>query len=212
MKKLKFEMIGNLYNMAFPENMIKSRKELLAVILESCRFMMQNSTVNHADNLLMLVVNDMNRLFYCKDKKMFSVAFPFHVDCSSPIKFDLDGIDINSAMISNLFTVINSDEFEMTCSYDFITPIIDIEEQFSVDFWTVLKYLMTYELGYIRYDDDIVGFNKASKEGVPNRHPRYHFDVNYSQQAAFKIGLDRHISPDKFVDILDDTIDRKYLR
>ena len=63
---------------------------------------------------------------------------------------------------------------------------------------------MTYELGYIRYDDDIDGFKEAAKKGVPKQHPRYHYDVNYSQQAAFKIGLDKKITPDKFIQLLED--------
>ena len=71
---------------------------------------------------------------------------------------------------------------------------------------------MTYELGYIRYDDDINGFKEAAQKGVPKQHPRYHYDVNYSQQAAFKIGLDKKITPDKFIQFLDDTLDRKSLR
>ena len=88
MKKLKFEIVGNLANIAFPDHLIKTRKELLAIILESCRFMMQNSTVEHADNLLMLVVNDMNRLFYCKYRTKYCVAFPFHTDSTPTLKFD----------------------------------------------------------------------------------------------------------------------------
>ena len=41
-----------------------------------------------------------------------------------------------------------------------------------------LLYTSTYELGYIRYDDDIDGFKEAAKKGVPKQHPRYHYDVN----------------------------------
>lgn len=212
MKNLKYEIMGNLYKMAFPDKRIKSRKDLLEIILESCRFMMQNATVNHADNLLMLVVNDMNRLFYCKDKKMYSVAFPFHTDSTSIPRFDLNGIDISSTMISNLISVINSSEFELPSCFDFFTPIIDMEDNYSQDFWTVLKYLMTYEMGYIRYDDDISGYNKASNEGQPKRHPRYHLDVNYTKQGAYKIGLEKRLTPDKFIEILDDTNDRKTLK
>ena len=212
MKKLKFEIVGNLANIAFPDHLIKTRKDLLAIILESCRFMMQNSTVEHADNLLMLVVNDMNRLFYCKDRKMYSVAFPFHTDSTPTLKFDLEGIDISPAMISNLISVINSNEFEMPSGYDFFTPIIDMEDNFSQDFWIVLKYLLTFELGYIRYDDDLAGFKKASKDGHPKRHPRHHFDINYSGKIVYKIGLEKRLTPDIFVDILDDSKDRKILK
>ena len=174
--------------------------------------MMQNETVDHADNIMALVVNDMNRLFFCKEKKMYSIVFPFHAECKPKIHFDLDGIDISSAMISNLCTVIESEDYTQSSSFDFFTPILEREERFSKDFWYVLRYLMTYELGYIRYDDDIAGFKEAAKKGTPKRHPRYHYDVNYSQQAAFKIGLDKQITPDKFVQFLDDTLDRKSLR
>ena len=143
---------------------------------------------------------------------MYSIVFPFHTECNQKIHFDLDGIDISPAMISNLCTVIESEDFNQNSSFDFFSPILEREEKFSRDFWHILRYLMTYELGYIRYDDDINGFKEAAKKGVPKQHPRYHYDVNYSQQAAFKIGLDKKITPDKFIQLLDDTLDRKSLR
>lgn len=212
MKKLKYEIIGNLYNLAFPERLLKERRDLLIIILESCRFMMHNMVVNHADNLLMLVVSDMNRLFFCKDKKMYSVMFPFHTECYPSVHFNLSGIDIDSIMISNLCGILNSQEFETYSSFDFFTPVLDKEEQVSENFWYVLKHLLTYELGYIRYDDDLEGFQQASNTGSSKCHPRYHYDVNYSQQAAFKIGLDKQLTPDKFVEFLDDTKNRMILK
>ena len=78
MKKLLYEVIGNLYEIAFPKKLIKDRRSLLLVVLESCRYMMQNETVDHADNIMVLAVKDMNRLFFCKEKKMYSIVFPRH--------------------------------------------------------------------------------------------------------------------------------------
>lgn len=66
MKKLLYEVIGNLYEIAFPKKLIKDRRSLLLVVLEFCRYMMQNETVDHADNIMVLAVKDMNRLFFCK--------------------------------------------------------------------------------------------------------------------------------------------------
>lgn len=213
MKKFKFEMMGNLYHLAFPNELLKSRRDLLVILLEACRFMMQNSFVEHADCMLMLVVNDMNRLFFCTEKKMYSISFPFCVESYPKIHFNLHGIDIDSSMISNLCSFFNSPEFEADSSYDFVTPILEQEDiSSSSDFWIVLKHLLTYEIGYVRYDDDLEGFQIASNAGVPKCHPRYHYDVNLSQQAAFKIGLDRQLTPDKFVEFLDDTKERKKLK
>ena len=216
MKKLKFEIQGPLLEMAFPKELIKSRTQLLKLIFEVCRFMMFNCNVEHADNLMMLVVKDMSRLFFCADKKMYSIVFPFHVvlspDKSPYVHFDLDGIDIDSAMISHLCEVVDSDKFESGCSFDFFESVLSQEDFFSKDFWVVLRYLMTYEIGYVRCDDDMLGYNEAFKKGVPKLHPRYHYDINCSQAAAFKIGVDRKQTPDKFVEFLDDTIERKFLR
>ena len=213
MKKFKFEMMGNLYHLAFPNELLKKRRDLLIILLEACRFMMQNQSVDHADNLLMLVINDMNRLFFCTEKKMYSISFPFNTECYPTIHFNYQGIDIDSSMISNLCSFLNSSVFEASSSYDFATPILEQEENSSSnDFWIVLKHLLTYEIGYVRYDDDIEGFRVACNAGTPKRHPRFHYDVNISQQAAFKIGLDKQLTPDKFVDFLDDTKERKVLK
>lgn len=56
MKKLQFEILGNLLNQAFPKQLLKDRRDLLIILLEACRFILQNQPVKHADNLLMLVV------------------------------------------------------------------------------------------------------------------------------------------------------------
>ena len=213
MKKFKFGMMGNLMHIAFPNKLVKSRQDLLIILLESCRFMIQNPVVDHADNLLMLVVNDMNRLFFCTEKKMFSISFPFNVECYPAIHINYQGIDIDSSMISNLCSFLSSSEFGANSSYDFVTPILEQEDNNSSnDFWIVLKHLLTYEIGYVRYDDDIEGFKVACNAGIPKCHPRYHYDVNLSQQAAFKIGLDKKLTPDKFVEFLDDTKERKVLK
>lgn len=195
MKKLQFEILGNLLNQAFPKQLLKDRRDLLIILLEACRFILQNQSVKHADNLLMLVVEDMSRLFFCMDKKMYSICFPFHVELYPSIQFNLDDIDIDSMMISNLCTVFNSKEFDAKSIYDFVTPLLELEDKISKDFWRVLKHLLTYEIGYVRYDDDIDGFRTAAKVGNSKFHPRYHFDVNLSQQVAFKIGLDKQLTP-----------------
>lgn len=212
MKKFKYKMIGNLYEMAFPKKLLKERRDFLIIIMEACRFMMQNEAVNHADNLMVLMVNDMNRLLFCKENKMYSVSFPFHVECYPAIHFDYNKIDIDSSMISNICNILNSSENEERSFYDFADAVLNCEELFSKEIWYVLKHLLTYEIGYIRYDDDYDGFITASNAGRPKCHPRYHFDVNYSQQAAFKIGLEKPITPDKFIEFLDDTQNRKILK
>ena len=61
---------------------------------------------------------------------MYSIVFPFHTECNQKIHFDLDGIDISPAMISNLCTVIESEDFNQNSSFDFFSPIFERRKNF----------------------------------------------------------------------------------
>ena len=208
MKKYIFELKDSLLNMAFGDGMLKERKDMLLIVLEACRYMMYNDQVPNANNKVMLVVNDMNRLFFCSKKKMFSVMCPFHVTDYPSIVFDYNHIPIDSEIMSIISTFLDSDEYNADEALDFITQIEDLQENGKRDLWLIIKHLLTFELGYVRYDDNLEEFNKASREGHPKRHPRYHYDVNLDSQATFKLGLSSQLTPSKFVDFLDNTKDR----
>lgn len=212
MKRYVFELKTPLWDMAFGSGLMKERTDLLLVVLEACRYMMYNQPVRNAQNKLMLVVNDMSRLFFCTRNKMFSVVFPFHVDDYSSIQYDYNQLPVDSKMLSDISRFLESNEYRMADALDFITPIEDILERGDPDIWIITKHLLTYDIGYVRYDDDIEGFKKASKEGRPQRHPRYHYDVNINSKATFKLGLQSQLTPDKFVDFLDNNKDRPVLR
>lgn len=211
MKKLVFELKDVLYEESIQEDIIE-RKDVLLVVLEACRYMMHNDQVPNATNKLILVVNEMNRLFFCSNRKMFSVMFPFHVNEYPSVRFDLENIPIDSKVLSTLIQFIGSKEFSSDDAMDFIIPIGDIQEQSNADFWKIVRHLLIYDIGYIRYDDDPERFKKASKAGRPKQHPRYHYDVNLDSQATFKLGISKKITSEKFIDMLDNKKDRLVLK
>ena len=143
---------------------------------------------------------------------MFPIRFPFHVNEYPQIRFDLNNTPIDAKMISDVTTMIEADVYESTDALDFIAPISDYQENVNPNIWAIMNHLMTYEIGYIRYDDDLEGYDRACRAGAGKTHPRYHYDVNLDSQAAFKIGLSRQLSPDKFVDFLDDTKERLFAK
>lgn len=209
MKKLIFDIKDDLRNLAFPSGRLESRKDILLVVLESCRYMMYNEPIKNATEKFILVVNEMNRIVFCQKKKMYSVVFPFHADISDTgIRFDYNKIEIDSQTLSNICQVLESEDFNAMDSLDFIAPIESIRENNNPFFWIVLKHLLTYEIGYIRYDDDMEGYQKACKNKNPKQHPRYHYDVNYTSSGTYKVGLEKQLTPAKFVDFLDNTKDR----
>ena len=52
------------------------------------------------------------------------------------------------------------------------------------------------EPGYLRYDNSILGFK-------PLIHPRFHFDVCFTPNISYKLGLPKHIEQYEMEDILD---------
>ncbi|MCD8387768.1 MAG: hypothetical protein LUD17_12895 [Bacteroidales bacterium] len=72
--------------------------------------------------------------------------------------------------------------------------------------------LMTYDMGYVRYDDDKKGFEEAKQAGHPQRHPRHHLDTHLSTESTFKKGLEGAIARDKFIEILNNKVDRWTLK
>lgn len=213
MKKFCFELSGPMYDIVFPQHLITEREQLLKIIMESCRHMMYSDEDNHTQDKMVLLVKDMNRLFFCSKKKYYSISFPFHAVKNQTLSFDYQGIIIDSQMISDICYVLETGEYKSTHVIDFVVPIDDIENKHSEDFWIVFKYLLTYEIGYVRYDDDIEGYKVALQRGKPKSHPQFHLDVNMSNQAAYKVGLLNSISIDDFINILDDdNNDRLFLK
>ena len=211
MKKLVFELKDSLYDLAFQDEIIKDRIPILLIVVEACRYMMHNEQVANANHKFMLVVDDMNRLFFCKEGKMFSVMFPFHINEYPTVRFDLNNLPLDGKMLSDINRILESEQLNVKDAIDFIEPIANLQGE-NPDLWVVVKHLLTYETGYIRYDDDPEGFRNASRKGTPKQHPRYHYDVNLDSQSTFKLGLSKQITPDDFVDFLDDKKDRPVLK
>lgn len=211
MKKLVFELKDTLYDLAFRNEIIKGRISLLLIIVEACRYMMHNEQVANANHKFMLVVDDMNRLFFCKEDKMFSVMFPFHINEYPTVRFDLNNIPLDGKMFSDINRVLDSELLDVKDTFDFIEPIANLQDE-NPYLWIVVRHLLTYEIGYIRYDDDPEGYRNASQRGIAKHHHRFHYDVNLDSQATFKLGLPRHITPDGFVDFLNNKRDRVVLK
>ncbi|MCI5147779.1 MAG: hypothetical protein D3923_20140 [Candidatus Electrothrix sp. AR3] len=67
------------------------------------------------------------------------------------------------------------------------------------------------EDGYIRYDIDPENYEKFKKRGEKHKHPENHYDVFYSNNLTFKIGLKSIITYSEFIDLLNVNTDCNYL-
>jgi hypothetical protein len=176
--------------------------------MEAIRYMLLNPNVNTEDiaGKIILKIDKMNRLFFFSSKKYFSIVFPFFSikEEDNYIFSFRNKIEIDSHLISQVISIIQCNEFKADCSLDFVTPIYEYEDEYDENFWIFLRELLLMEDGYIRYD-----FDEEHENG--NLHPLNHYDIFYSSYATFKIGLDRVLEEDEFIDLLNIRTDCKYL-
>ena len=216
MKKYDFKLSEPYLKKFFPEKRIKTKLEIIQLLLEATRFMLFNPTAKLADQdvkaRLFLCIDKMSRLFLIKDKKYYSIVFPFVTyENEGAFRFSYyENEYVDSRLISQALAIISCDKFQEKCSLDFITPISS-EEDYNENFWIFLREILLTEDGYIRYDHDEDGYNTALGNGYQHRHPLHHFDLFYTNKATFKLGLKAAITNDDFYDLLDVKTDCKYL-
>ena len=79
----------------------------------------------------------------------------------------------------------------------------EIDNQIEIEY--IVRTLLEFEPGYLRYEDDI---NRANG----NIHPRFHIDVFYSDHAKVKLGMYNEITAAWFRDLIDITTNCKFIK
>lgn len=219
MKKYPFNLSKVIYDRVFPHYRIKTKAHIIEILMEAVRFiLLQNDSdfiVNNDDatGKMILYIDKMSRLFFFTDKKYYSIVFPFHfLEEGNKYKIIFkSNIEVTSQLISKVISIIKCDEFKEQCSLDFVTPICDAEDDCDENFWEFLRELLLMEDGYIRYDFDQEEYNKARERGEEDRHPLNHYDLFYSTNTTFKLGLKERLTQDGFLDLLNVNTDCKFI-
>jgi len=215
MKKYKFDISTSQLEKFFPKERIKTKAQVIEILMETIRYILLNNSVpkEESSGTLVLNIDRMSRLFFFKEDKYFSIVFPFYTfEEDGKFNFSFQNkIDITSQLISKVISIIKCDEFKEKCSLDFVSPICEYEEQCDENFWIFLRELLLMEDGYLRYDYDLEEYEKAKKRGEEHIHPLNHYDLFYSSDASFKIGLKKGLLQDEFIDLLNTKTNCKYL-
>lgn len=188
---------------------IRTKENSISVLIDTVKLMLIDCEPEDEQvaGEIVLVVSKMSRLFYFTNDKYFSINFPFSVnenDDGTLSFFSKSKVIVDNKKISNIKEIlINEKEFYSSNIYDFLEPIELISRDDS-DFWKLLFELFLFEDGYIRYDHD-----KANENGAI--HPLHHFDVFYSSNSTFKIGLRNKIEEDELIDLLEKETDCHFI-
>ncbi|RAJ90073.1 hypothetical protein LX87_05502 [Larkinella arboricola] len=216
MKKLSFDIYS--FNQAnfFPHSRVKTKLQVIFILLEAMRYIMSYSdTLGEGikcTGKLSVIVDKMSRIVFSIENKYYSIVLPFYVySDGDQIQFYYKHEAIDSKLLSNLITILKGDSFNSKNSLDFSDSVIDLENENEM-LWMILQDLILYEDGYIRYDVDEESYKKAKEEGCEHTHPLNHCDLFYSSNASLKLGLDRSLEVDEFIDVLNTRTNCKYLR
>lgn len=168
---------------------VRNKIDYARIIVLAARQFLLNMNENEVEAIasMRLVVDRMSRLFFYKEKKYYSIAFPFTtiLDGDEIIKLtSYTGKEVDSKSISAVISILDNEQFRLNPS------LIDFYiEPNSIDSFGLflLEEIFQSEPSYVRYDCDPV--NQKGK-----LHPLNHLDINYSQYGTFKFGLNQEIN------------------
>lgn len=202
-KVTKFETLDKMV-----QSRIKSKTQLISILVTALKIVLTDLHPSE-EGLGKFCIRDYGlkkRLFFTvydqgkKILKHFSFIFPFNVShTESGVNFKLNNreivIDLYTLEIlstlckNNWFSDTNEENHDILTfieSYEDLLYDFNIPEEMESDLWSVIKTLITFEPGYIRYDYDIDNYEEYV-------HPLHHIDVNYSDIGTFKLGFNNNI-------------------
>ncbi|MFZ6688481.1 hypothetical protein ACO0K0_12110 [Undibacterium sp. SXout11W] len=179
---------------------IRTRKDAIVVLMKTLKILMLDNSL--PDELvagrIVLQVSKMSRIFFISDSKVFSLAFPFFVtETEDGLSFKSHGhSNVNHKVSSDILSLLEApDLFNSSSVYNFAEPVDDLCLM-DGEIWSLFRELLMMEEGYIRYDHDPLHVKD-------HYHPLNHFDVFFSSNVTFKLGLHEKIEHKFMVDMLD---------
>lgn len=201
-KFIDFEMETHIYNLA--SKPFRTKKELILLILNTIKIIIANIKLNNPKGKIILKIEHMSRLFYEVENKIFSIQFPFFIQKDDKANFRIydndTGIDIDSKINSLLIGIFEKYDLEIITFEDFFTGLFQVaEEGENIEpevLWKLIKKLLLFETGYLRYDYD-------EKHENGKLYPLNHLDINYESNSTYKIGLNDKIKVEHLIDIVN---------
>jgi len=79
MKRYEFNIHKGLIEKFFPKKRIKTKAQIIEVLMGSIQLILQNNKVSKEKiaGKIILIVDKMSRLFFISENKYYSIAFPF---------------------------------------------------------------------------------------------------------------------------------------
>ena len=217
MKNFTFKIEEGSKKFFFPHCLIKSKVQIIEILMLSCRHILINEPVEEttpSSDQLILVIDKMSRLFFLDKNKYYSINFPFTFFSTGQTRtITYDGmLDIDSKLISDILSIIKDSRFNSENFFDFADTFAHLDDYYLGRIWALIKELLIYEDGYLRIDYDKEQYLVAKNNGREHTHPENHIDIFYTGSNTFKLGLLKNVDNDFFVNLLNLKTDCFYLK
>lgn len=179
---------------------VREKSDVIRLIMNLIKIMLINDELppDRRCGDLVLHVSQMSRVLLFTESKFFSVNFPFAVYLDEGVlRFSsIHCDDVDNKVTSEILSIFNkSSSVRGDDIYSFAEAIFETQDDNS-NFWGLVRELMMFEDGYLRYDHDPVRANGR-------HHPLHHLDICYSSAATYKVGLNTPLDSLAFEDLLN---------
>ncbi|MDU9047779.1 MAG: hypothetical protein Q3M30_02940 [Candidatus Electrothrix sp. Rat3] len=186
---------------------IRDKLDYAKLIVYSTRYLLLHVETKgvKCDSKIKLCIDKMSRLFFYKQKKYFSVSFPFSVQIYENEITNIStfsGKSIDNKSLSSAISILEDSSFNLNPS---LTDYYIESDSFVFLGIAILEEIFQSEPSYIRYDYDPSNANEKV-------HPTNHLDINFTSHGTYKIGLDNEIGKEYFNDILNIRTDCQFLK
>lgn len=199
---------------------IRSKIDIIILLLSTIKEYIiadPNDDIRDCINISKICIGKFKRIFFSFDEKIFSLAFPFKVfvkgnGTNSNYCFEYQDVTIDNKLTSILISLFSNDKnFQNIVPKKLDSLVSDVCNEFGIkteieimNIQRIVYYLLTYEDGYFRYDNDF-------ERNDAIYHPQNHFDMYYSNSNTFKIGLKEKINLDWFIKFINNDEPVTYL-
>lgn len=214
MKKIQLPY-GDYYDEKFTKP-VRKQEDCVLLILEMLNILLAGEVISKEKGVIVIIVDKMSRLFCFSDNKYFSMVFPFDIeiikgrDTIYKIYDSVLGIELDSRLTALMKRMLGQiDFFQNTIDEIIEKAYFDVSgEEYTEDevekCFNLILRLLSMESGYIRYDYDFEHENGKL-------HPLYHFDVNFSSKGTYKLGINKKMKEEDFIDLLDTKTECRYI-
>lgn len=193
---------------------IRKKEDIIVLLLETIKMFLVGNIIEESEKKgrVILKIDKMSRMIFEIEDKYFSFNFPFFIekrelnDEEIRIYDSTIGIELDSKTVSIILGIFNEKILRNDSLEDICIELAYTEEISEIDcIWKLLRKLLLFESGYLRYDYD-------PKYENGSIHPLNHFDIYFSSGNTFKIGMEDKMTMEYFIDILDLQTDCYYLK